>query len=84
MKSRAASMTVSTQFTMANLIYSEPYCVQQYIPLNQTRFIDCNVGDNATYMTELTASGIVPTNATYNALNNCFNLETYADDVSPF
>lgn len=74
MKATAANMSTLDQMSMANLIYSEPICITQYIGVNETRWIDCNVGTQASYMTDLTASGIVPANTSYDLLNQCANL----------
>lgn len=62
-------------YSMANIDYSQPVCVQQYVALNETRMISCNLGSNGTAMKSIYSTGIVPSYSKESSLSECLNIQ---------
>jgi len=54
-----AGWSIFDKFSIANLNASNPICVQQYVSLNESRKIDCDIGHGL--ISKLYSSGIVST-----------------------
>lgn len=70
-------ISFTEQFSLANVIYSQPVCIDMYVEETQPRAFDCNIGKDATSMVDISFFGIVPSNATYYQNGACGNLSKF-------
>lgn len=66
--SRNEGMSILDRLSIANIIFSQPVCIQTYIGMNETRPLDCNAGLNASIIYDLYSTGIVPANTSHDMM----------------
>lgn len=59
-------------YSLANLDYSQPSCVQQYVSIDAPREIDCGISDSI--ITGIYSMGIVSSTQDYYQLTYCENV----------